>query len=84
MIRFTKGPAVATRTEKPTHLFAVGQMVRIRSRIGMAVKDAETFHVKATLPAKDGSPQYRIRSDRESHERVTTEDNLEGVEAPVE
>ncbi|WP_395450477.1 hypothetical protein ACHMW7_12125 [Aminobacter sp. UC22_36] len=84
MIRFTKGPATAPRTEKPSHRFAIGQMVRIKSRIGMAVKDVETFHVKATLPAKDGSPQYRIRSDRESHERVTTEDNLEGVETAAE
>lgn len=84
MIRFTKGPSAAARVEKPSHRFAIGQVVRIRSRIGMAVKDAETFQVKATLPAKDGSPQYRIRSDRENHERVTTEDNLEEVEAAAE
>lgn len=84
MIRFTKGPASAPRMEKPSHRFAVGQMVRIRSRVGMAVKDAETFHVKATLPPKDGSPQYRIRSDREKHERITTEDNLERAETPAE
>ncbi|MBA8904626.1 hypothetical protein [Aminobacter ciceronei] len=84
MIRFTKGPASAPRVEKPSHRFTVGQMVRIKSRIGIAVKDAETFHVKATLPAKDGSPQYRIRSDGENHERVTTEDNLEDVEAVAE
>lgn len=82
MIRFKSGPSAA-RAEKPTHRFAIGQMVRIKSGVGMAVKDAETFHVKATLPAKDGSPQYRIRSGLENHERVTTEDNLEEVEAPA-
>lgn len=83
MIRFKSGPSAA-RAEKPSHRFVIGQVVRIRSRVGMAVKDAETFHVKATLPAKDGSPQYRIRSDRETHERVTTEDNLEGIDAAAE
>ncbi len=84
MIRFSKGRTSGPSTEKSAHRFTVGQVVRFRNRIGMAMKDAETFHVAATLPAKDGLPQYRIRSDRESHERVTTEDNLEGVEAVAE
>jgi hypothetical protein len=34
------------------------------------------------LPVKDGSPQYRIRCDEETHERVTTEDNLEVADNP--
>ena len=50
----------------------------------MVVKDTETFHIKATLPANDGSLQYGIRSGCESHERVTPEGNIEEVEVAAE
>ncbi len=42
---------------------------------------AETFRVVATLPERNDLLQYRIRSDNERHERVTTEDNLENADA---
>lgn len=69
------------RQKFPTHRFAIGQTVRLQSSFGMSLRTAELYRVTATLPLRDCSPQYRIRSDEERHERVTTEDNLEEVES---
>ncbi|MEO3998764.1 hypothetical protein [Mesorhizobium sp. CAU 1732] len=66
-----------------THRFSVGQPVRMRAAWGRTPSPAETFRVVATLPARDNSPQYRIRNEEERHERVTTEDTLEAIEAPA-
>jgi hypothetical protein len=64
-----------------SHLYSVGQEVRLKSRIGMSPMAAETYRVTARLPAVQNSLQYRIRNDEERHERVTTEDSLEIVSA---
>ena len=69
--------------DMPAHRFAIGQSVRLRGRSGMPLDTAEVFRITATLPARDNSPQYRMRNDEERHERVTTEDNLEEVEMPA-
>lgn len=81
MIRFQQN--TRPRTDTPSHLFAIGQTVRMKSRTGLVQKTAELFQIKSMMPVKDGSPQYRIRSDQETHERVTTEDNLEAAENPA-
>ncbi|ESY50010.1 hypothetical protein ACYG9Z_06880 [Mesorhizobium sp. RSR380A] len=81
MIRFQQN--ARPRTDTPSHLFAIGQTVRMKSRSGLAQKAAELFQIKSRLPVKDGSPQYRIRSEEETYERVTTEDNLEVADAPA-
>jgi hypothetical protein len=64
------------------HRFAVGQFVRLSNRHGLSTKAAETYRITRMLPERDNSPQYRIRSEAESHERVATEDILEAVDAP--
>jgi hypothetical protein len=66
--------------EAATHRFAVGQVVRLRSRFGSVPKDAEIYRITRMLPPSGDSPQYRIRSDDERYERVTTEDSLEPAE----
>ncbi|TPJ59446.1 hypothetical protein [Mesorhizobium sp. B2-6-1] len=81
MIRFQQN--ARPRTDTPSHLFAVGQTVRMKSRTGLLNKTTELFEIKSRLPVKDGSPQYRIRSEQETHERVTTEDNLEPADNPI-
>jgi hypothetical protein len=86
MIRFQQN--ARPRTDTPAHLFAIGQTVRMKSRTGLVQKTAELLQIKSRLPVKDGSPQYRIRSEQETYERVTTEDNLEpadpvGTDNPV-
>lgn len=68
------------RRATPTHLFAIGQRVRLKSGFGrMTSLPAEIYQITATLPPQGNSLQYRIRSDEERHERVTTQDDLEPV-----
>jgi hypothetical protein len=69
--------ANANRRDAPTHLFALGQAVRLR---GSFPKSDETYRITATLPPRGDSLQYRIRNDEERHERVTTQDNLEPID----
>jgi len=68
----------------PAHRFAIGQSVRLRTRFGLSPRTAEIFRITGTLPERGNSPQYRIRSDDERHERVTTEDSLEEIEDGVD
>ncbi|WP_144706257.1 hypothetical protein [Aminobacter sp. J44] len=73
-IRRTARP---TRREAPTHLFTVGQTVRLKGGFGKPALPADIYHITCTLPPRGDSPQYRIRNDDERYERVTTQDNLE-------
>lgn len=66
----------------PTHLFAMGQTVRLRGGFGSLPASAEIYRITATLPPRGDSLQYRIRNDEEKYERVTTQDNLEPVTLP--
>lgn len=68
-----------SRTEVPTHLFAVGQQVRLKAGIGRPAQPTEVYLITGTLPPRGNSPQYRIRNDEERHDRVTTQDDLELV-----
>lgn len=63
------------------HRFSIGQSVRLKRGFGLSPKTAETYLITGTLPAKDNSPQYRIRNEEERHERVTTEDTLETIDS---
>jgi hypothetical protein len=71
--------ARSIRPAAATHLFAVGQAVRLRGSFGTFPKTAEIYHVTATLPPRGDSLQYRIRNDDERHERVATQDSLEPI-----
>ncbi|MFC6487039.1 hypothetical protein ACFP9U_03625 [Nitratireductor sp. GCM10026969] len=68
--------------ETATHLFRIGQMVQMKSRFGVSPTTVELYRVTGTLPPRDNSPQYRIRSDDERHERVATQDALEAAGLP--
>ena len=67
------------RREAATHLFAVGQAVRFKGGFGLKAGPTDVYHVTRTLPPRGNSPQYRIRNDEERHERVTSQDDLEGI-----
>jgi hypothetical protein len=69
----------STRHEAPTHLYALGQSVRLKGSLGMFPKSTEIYHVTGRLPPRGDSLQYRIRSDGERYERMATEDSLEPV-----
>ncbi|TKT69104.1 hypothetical protein [Aquamicrobium sp. LC103] len=67
----------AARIETESHSFKVGQVVRLKRWNGMSIDAADTYQITATLPPRDNSPQYRIRSESERHERVAAQDSLE-------
>ncbi|MFU0507481.1 hypothetical protein [Pseudaminobacter sp. NGMCC 1.201702] len=71
--------ARSIRPAAATHLFAVGQAVRLRGNFGTFPKTAEIYRITGTLPPRAHSPQYRIRNDDERHERVATQDSLEPI-----
>ena len=66
------------------HRFSIGQTVRMPNRFGAVKTDELLFTVTGKMPAKDRSPQYRVRSEEERHERVVTEDMLEASKPQLE
>jgi len=67
------------RYEAATHLFAIGQIVRLKGGFGLQSQSADTYRITGTLPPRGDSQQYRIRNDDERYERVATQDSLESV-----
>ena len=65
--------------EDPTHLFTVGQFVRLKGGFGIPTLWADIYRIIAALPPLGNSPLYRIRDYDERHERVATQDTLEPV-----
>lgn len=66
----------SARRDVATHLFTVGQAVRLKRWCGSSHRFEEIYHITGTLPPRDNSPQYRIRNDEEGHDRVATQDSL--------
>lgn len=66
--------------EPATHLFEVGQSVRLAGGLGALSNSDDIYCVTATLPPLGDSPQYRIRNDEERHERVVTQDGIKPVD----
>jgi hypothetical protein len=65
------------RRDAATHLFEVGQAVRMKVGLGGSTLSSDIYHITARLPPRGDSPQYRIRNDDERHERVTTQASIE-------
>ena len=61
------------------HRFAIGQSVRLKGTVAMALQTGDMFRITGRMPARDWSPQYRISNDEGRHERVAEENNLEEV-----
>ena len=76
---FLRRQAGPIRRETATHLFTVGQAVRLRSGFRGPFRFEGIYHITGTLPPMGDLPQYRIRSDDERYERVTTQESLEAV-----
>jgi hypothetical protein len=66
------------------HRFSIGQKVRMPNGTGTAKTGDLVFTVIGTMPETNRSPQYRIRSDDERHERVVTEDMLQAMAVELE
>ncbi|WP_413468369.1 hypothetical protein [Mesorhizobium sp. B1-1-8] len=64
----------------PARLFEIRQAVRLEGGIGVGPKTDEIYRVTLTLQSKRNSPQYRVRSESEPHDRVVTEEGLDLVD----
>ncbi|MCV0396165.1 MAG: hypothetical protein K5872_04690 [Rhizobiaceae bacterium] len=65
-----------SRPSRDGHSFAVGQHVHLKPSTQM-LPAPDNYSVIALLPPIGTAPQYRIRSEEERYDRVTTEDFLE-------
>lgn len=62
-----------------THKFGIGQNVVFNGRLpGTMIADGAFEIVRQLPPDVTGEPQYRVKSPRESHERVVGESQLRG------
>jgi hypothetical protein len=68
--RFKRAP----QSDPATHLFAVGQTVRLN---GGLLRSGASYQITARLPPIGDTPQYRIRNDDEKFERVARQSELE-------
>jgi hypothetical protein len=60
-----------------SHQFAVGKTVVVRGA-RLDIHKGEQFQVMRHLPA-DRTPQYRIKSEWDGHERIFREDELDAA-----
>ena len=65
--------------EAATHLFEMGEIVRLKDGVPPPSQSANIYRITGTLPPRGDSPQYRIRNDDERYERVATQESLEPV-----
>lgn len=68
-----------SRPDASLHIYTVGQTVRMKSGFAQRASNSGLYRITGTLPPLGAFPQYRVRSADETHERVTTQDNLEPV-----
>lgn len=59
------------------HRYAIGQKVRMSGFFGPTALNKDVYKITGRLPPFNGDPQYRIRSENEAFERVSTEGRLE-------
>ncbi|MCW2318175.1 hypothetical protein SAMN06265338_11121 [Rhodoblastus acidophilus] len=67
--------------ESAPHLYVVGQSVRLKGGFAQRTLAKGVYHVTRTLPLLGEFPQYRIRNDDETHERLASQNELEAVDA---
>ncbi|MEP3048892.1 MAG: hypothetical protein ABJL55_21315 [Roseibium sp.] len=77
-----KRSAGSPRPDPETHLFKIGQTVRMTDRTAARVLPGSVHTITGMLPPRGSHPQYRIRNENERHERVVTQDCLEPVVMP--
>lgn len=80
--------ALLPRGDTASHLFIVGQSVRLKPEFmtpaskSPASKSSGIYRITRALPAEGNLLQYRIRNEEEPHERVANQDSLEAVDTP--
>ena len=74
-----RAPSAPAPRDPSLHLYGLGEMVRLKGGFGISADAGSVYRITGTLPARGDSPQYRIRSDDERHERVATQETLEPI-----
>lgn len=66
-----------------THKFAVGQNVEFRpGRYDLNIPHG-IYSVVRRLPAEGNEPQYRVKNERDGHERIMRESQLTSLSDPL-
>jgi hypothetical protein len=63
------------------HIYSVGQLVSFDGRVRTYLKPAGVFAITKLLPPLGEELQYRIKNEREAHDRVATEQELQVAES---
>jgi len=58
------------------HRFGIGKMVCFSAPVRLPNAARGPYQILAQLPERDGEFQYRIKSDREPHDRIVKEGEL--------
>jgi hypothetical protein len=61
------------------HRFVVGQTVLITGGRYIRIQRGERFRIVRHLPAEGATPQYRIKSELDGHERIVREDEIDAA-----
>jgi hypothetical protein len=64
-----------------SHKFSIGQKVSFHPGGGTQAYLSGNYTVVRELPSENGDWQYRVKSDRDSHERIVLESQLTDVSA---
>jgi len=62
-----------------SHRFAEGQVILVPGSRFPTIKRGEHFKVVRLLPPEGTTPQYRIQSELNGHERIVREDEIDAV-----
>jgi hypothetical protein len=65
------------RNEPVGHRFAIGNMVRLSRDMPLRNAVQGPYEILARLPEREGEFQYRVKSERETYQRIMKEDELE-------
>lgn len=60
-----------------THLYRIGQTVRLISGRFLDHTGGGTYEITRLLPVAEGELSYRIKSAKEAHERAVRESQIE-------
>jgi hypothetical protein len=67
----------------PNHRFQVGQIIFLERSRNLNIPGGE-YVITKKLPERTGGFEYRVKSNKEPHQRVVREDQLKAPEAPTE
>lgn len=76
MSRLSRRSGVFAPLAALVHRFRAGDKVSLTETAGTLANRGQRFRVEATMPARDGEFQYRIRGEAEGFDRVASETML--------